>query len=242
MKIFYIILSLITVFIFVVIFIWPKKINNNYMSDQRIFLESEEEIVLPKAKITGEISLETAILNRRSIRKYQEAGLSLLQISQILWSAQGITDQEKNLRSAPSAGALYPLDVYIVILKSNEEIESGLYKYNVKTHSLLKVDNFINIEEDLRNSIGEQFFIMESSAILFIVANYEKTTSKYGEKGVSYVHIESGAVAQNIYLQATSLKLGTVMIGAFNNLLINNILNLHKNEEPLLLMPIGFLL
>ncbi len=196
----------------------------------------EDEIILPSPVKEGGISVEEALFRRRSIRSYSDKGLTTEEISQILWSAQGITDISGK-RTAPSAGALYPLEVYIFIRKG-EGIKSGLYNYNPEGHKLSIVSNE-DISENLAKAALNQSFIKEASAALIVSAFFKKTTDRYGERGIQYVYIEAGHLSQNVYLQAESLNLLTVAVGAFNEEDIKEIVKMEEKETPIYIMPIG---
>jgi SagB-type dehydrogenase family enzyme len=195
-------------------------------------------ISLPDPRLRGEVSLEEAILERRSKREFDRSPLTLDQVSQILWAAQGITE-EGGLRAAPSAGALYPLDVYLVAGRDAVEgLTEGVYHYLPQGHSLERV-----LERDVRRDLArysvEQMFIADAPVTLVITAEYERTTQKYGERGVRYVHMEAGHAAENVYLQAEALGLGTVAVGAFGDTRVAQLLDLPSAYEPLYVMPIA---
>jgi len=195
-------------------------------------------ISLPDPRLKGEMSLEEAILKRRSRRDFGDSPLTLGEVSQILWAAQGITD-ETGLRAAPSAGALYPLDLYLVVGERGvEELEEGVYHYLPQSHSLQ-----LTLAGDVRRTLArisvQQMFIAEAPLTLLITAEYERTTGKYGDRGLRYVHMEAGHVGQNVYLQAEALGLGTVTIGAFQDEEISKALSLPRGYRPLYVMPIG---
>jgi SagB-type dehydrogenase family enzyme len=195
-------------------------------------------ISLPDPRLKGEMSLEEAILNRRSRRDFGDSALTLGEVSQILWAAQGITD-ETGLRAAPSAGALYPLDIYLVVGKQGlEDLEEGVYHYLPQSHSL-QLTLTGDVRQTLARLSSEQMFIAEAPVSLVITAEYERTTGKYGDRGVRYVHMEAGHVGQNVYLQAEALGLGTVTVGAFQDEEICQALNLPSAYRPLYVMPIG---
>jgi len=184
------------------------------------------------------MSLEEAILKRRSRRDFGDSPLTLGEISQILWAAQGITDKT-GLRAAPSAGALYPLDLYLVVGKQGVAgLGEGVYHYLPQSHSLEPT-----LEGDVRQTLARlsagQMFIAEAPLSLLVTAEYERTTKKYGDRGVRYVHMEAGHVGQNVYLQAEALGLGTVTIGAFQDEEISQALDLPSGHRPLYVMPIG---
>lgn len=194
-------------------------------------------IQLPEPLFDGKVSVEKALLNRRSIRDYKNEPLTLAEISQLLWAAQGITNQAQGFRSSPSAGAIYPLEVYIVA-GNVDALIPGIYKYKPQNHQLLIVKEGDKREEVYRAAL-EQSFVRDAAIVLIFSAVYKRTTEKYGERGIRYVHIEVGHAAQNVYLQAVSLDLGTVVIGAFSDSEVKKIINMPDEEEPLYIMPVG---
>ena len=199
---------------------------------------SDSEIIeLPEPKFSSINSIEEVLHKRRSIRDYLDDPLSISDISQILWAAQGITDEKYGLRTAPSAGALYPLEIYIAVSNVND-LNPGVYKYKPQNHTLKKIDGG-DKRLDISNAALQQDAIENSSAIVIISAVYERTAIKYGSRAERYAHIEVGSVGQNIYLQSLSLGLGTVMIGAFKDEALKKVLALQKNENPLAIMPLG---
>lgn len=195
-----------------------------------------KKIILPEVNYDSGVSLEQTLLNRRSIRRYRKDSIPLKEVAQLLWAAQGITSKG-NKRTAPSAGALYPLQVYLVSVRINQ-LPVGVYKYIPEDHVLLVI-----LEEDqqkeLWSAASMQASFRNSSAIVVFTGNYKKTTGKYGERGNRYVHMEVGHAAQNVYLQAVSLNLGTVFIGAFNDEQVKEVLNIPVEEEVLGIMPVG---
>lgn len=193
-------------------------------------------IKLPSPKRSGKESLESVLTKRRSVREYTNQPLTLTDVSQLLWAAQGMTNPE-GMRTTPSAGALYPLEVYL-IAGNITGLPAGTYKYKPRRHEILSIDN-----EDKRVPLTAaalgQTCIENGAAVIVLAAVYERITGKYGQRGVRYIHMEAGHAAQNIYLQAASLKLGTVVIGAFDDNQVNKILKMPKEEKPLYLMPVG---
>jgi SagB-type dehydrogenase family enzyme len=182
------------------------------------------------------MSLETAIQLRRSVRHFSRTPLDLADVGQILWSAQGIT-WGAGLRAAPSAGALYPIEVDLVAGKV-EGLEPGVYRYIPKTHSIVRRASGQKTAA-LGTAALSQSAVSEASAVLVIWAVYERTTRKYGQRGIRYVHAEAGHAAQNVCLQAVALGLGTVHIGAFDDEEVTRVIQLQENEKPLVLLPIG---
>jgi len=206
--------------------------------EKRTMQNSELDIIqLPAPNYKSTISIEETLQKRRSVREYSKEPLSLSEVSQILWAAQGITDKTYGLRTAPSAGALYPIEVYLIAANVTELTE-GIYKYDPRKHTLKEItegDKRIEIS----NAALRQDAIENSSAIVLITAIYERTSVKYGKRTERYVNIEVGHVGQNIYLQAVSLGLGTVMIGAFEDDALKKVLKLPANEFPLAIYPLG---
>ena len=193
-------------------------------------------IRLPSPKLDSEVSVEAAIARRRSVRRYANAPLTLAEVSQLLWAAQGVTEPREQFRAAPSAGATYPLETFLVAGKVTG-LESGVYRYVPRDHALRKT-----IADDVRGRLEHaswgQGMVLEAPASIVLTAIYRRTTQRYRDRGIRYVHIEIGHVGQNIYLQAESLGLATVAIGAFDDDEVRKALRLRK-EEPLYIMPVG---
>ena len=198
--------------------------------------KSPETIQLPDPRYDGEVSVEHALRMRRSVRSYKDERLNLSEISQILWSAQGITSPRR-YRTAPSAGALYPLELY-VIAGNISDLSPALYKYKPHKHALVRT-----LAGDMRSELSRaalgQRAIKKAPAVLLFCAVYERTTGKYGRRGIRYVHMEVGHAAQNVCLQAIALGLNTAVIGAFQDTHVKNIAKLADNEHPLYFLPMG---
>ena len=195
-----------------------------------------ETIKLPEPRYESEISVEEALRARRSIRDYKSEPLTLEEVSQLLWAAQGVTT-EKGSRTAPSAGALYPLEIYVAV-QNIESISGGVYKYKPHGHELAKVAEG-DKRMELYNAALKQSAVKDAAVVVVFSAVYERTAEKYGERGERYVHLETGHAAQNVYLQAISLDLGTVVIGAFDDNEVKKIMNMQDDEQPLYIMPLG---
>jgi len=195
-----------------------------------------EIIPLPKPHLTSKISLEEAMLKRRSVREYATEAITLEQLSQLLWSCQGVTSDDGR-RTAPSAGALYPLEVYAVVGRV-EQLEPGVYKYLPKRHALQRILLGDKRRELYRESL-EQEQVRDAAVDIVIAAVYERTTRKYRERGYRYVYIEVGHAGQNLCLQAESFNLGVCTVGAFNDVGVKRILELANDEEPLYILTVG---
>ncbi|MBD3304459.1 SagB/ThcOx family dehydrogenase [Candidatus Woesearchaeota archaeon] len=195
-----------------------------------------ETIKLPKPVLKSDVSVEEALKNRRSVREYKNKPLSLKDISQILWACQGITGDGK--RTAPSAGALYALEIYIAAGEANE-LDKGVYHYLPESHSLEKIK-----DRDIRKELGTaaygQEWVSQAPASLVITGIYKRITQKYRARGKQYTHLEAGHAAQNVYLQAYSLNIGTVFVGAFTDSRVQQILGVPKDHVPFAIMPLGY--
>jgi SagB-type dehydrogenase family enzyme len=193
-------------------------------------------IELSEPRFTGNISVEESLHNRRSIREYSQSALNLEEVSQLLWSAQGIT-ADNGGRTAPSAGGLYPLEVYLIV-GNVENLSPGIYRYIPQNHRLTNISN-----QDIRNELSEaalgQASVKNGAIDIIISAVYARTTGKYGDRGIRYVQMEAGHAAQNICLEATALKLGAVTIGAFDDNQVKICLSMPENESPLYIIPAG---
>jgi len=193
-------------------------------------------IKLPGPKYDSDVSLEENLAKRRSVRDYTDEQLTMEEVSQLLWAAQGMTS-DRGFRTAPSAGALYPLEVYLVA-GHVKGLTTGVYHYNPKKHELLMV-----AEGDMRSRLAAaalgQSPVNNGAVSLVFTAVYGRTTGKYGDRGIRYVLMEIGHSAQNVCLQATAMGLGSVTIGAFYDKEVGRLLNLSEEEEPLYIIPIG---
>ena len=194
---------------------------------------------LPSPERQGVMSLAEAIARRRSVRDFTAESISQAQLSQILWAAQGITDASRKSRSVPSAGATYPLEIFVACGESGVEgIGGGIYRYDIDDHSLTR-----HYDEDVRLELARaalnQEFTYQAPVDIVICALYSRTLGRYGARGERYVHMEVGHAGQNIYLQASALGLATVAVGAFDDEQVRGVLRLDKQYEPLYIMPVG---
>jgi len=198
----------------------------------------ETTIKLPSPIPRGKLSLEQAISKRRSVRRFKNDPLTLEQLSQLLWSAQGITGTGGR-RAAPSAGATYPLEIFVVLGENGlQGLAAGIYHYDVDNHSLglYQTGDF---RQKLADTALGQSFIARCPADMVICAIHPRTAYRYGRRGERYVHMEVGHVGQNISLQAVSLGLTTVMVGAFEDEEVRKVLKLEEQIKPLYIVPIG---
>jgi SagB-type dehydrogenase family enzyme len=198
--------------------------------------EAKELIKLPGPELAGEYSVEKLLQQRRSVRSYKKSSLNLTEVGQLLWSAQGVSDTQ-GLRTAPSAGALYPLEIFVVAGDVNQ-LSPGIYQYNPEEHSLLKTANG-DLRKLLQKAALNQSSIGDAAVVFVFTAIFQRSIWKYGGRGVRYVHMEVGHAGQNLFLQAEALGLGTVVIGAFNDDEVREALSLDSDIQPLSLMPVG---
>lgn len=204
-------------------------------------------IKLPSPQLKGKVSLEETILRRRSVRRYRREPLDLSQLSQILWSAQGITGT-RGFRAAPSAGATYPLEIFVFVGKRGiiaseakqppEELQAGIYHYEADSHSLsLHISG--DLRPDLARAALNEEFVVKAPVDIVICALYHRTSYRYGKRGERYVHMEVGHAGENIHLQAVALGLATVEVGAFHDEEVKKVLGVDEQIKPLYIMPVG---
>ena len=193
-------------------------------------------IKLPEPRYESNVSTEETLVKRRSVRDYTHEPLTLTEVSQLLWAAQGTTS-DGIYRAAPSAGALYPLEVYMIV-GNVEDLAAGVYQYKPKGHELVMI-----LEGDMRSRLTDaalgQGPVGNAAIDIVLTSVYDRITRKYGDRGVRYALIELGHVGQNICLQATAMDLGSVCIGAFYDEQVRALLKLPEEEAPLYIIPIG---
>lgn len=193
-------------------------------------------INLPDPLLDGNISLESALNKRRSVREYTEEPLTIDQLSQLLWAAQGITGSGSR-KTAPSAGALYPLEI-LVSADNVTGLDFGIYRYVSEDHSLLLIEYGVH-NSQLSKAGLDQSAIADAPVCIIITAVFDRITGRYGDRGINYAYVEAGHACQNVLLQAVSLNLGAVPIGAFSDRDISRILQLDNKETPIYLVPVG---
>jgi SagB-type dehydrogenase family enzyme len=200
--------------------------------------KKEPPIKLPSPISRGKISVEQAISKRRSIRRFKNEPLTLDQLSQLLWSAQGIT-ATGGRRAAPSAGATYPLEIFVVVGNNGiRTLAAGIYHYDIDNHSL-SLYQIGDFQQKLADIALGQSFIARCPVDMVICAIHPRTAYRYGHRGERYVHMEVGHVGENVALQAVALGLGTVMVGAFEDEDVRKVLKLEEQIKPLYVIPVG---
>lgn len=221
---------------FITYFVFQALHARNSMEPLTTLLSPEEriKIKLPQPIYTSSISVEEALNTRRSYRRYRNGPLTLQDISQLVWSAQGITST-RGFRTAPSAGGIYPMEVYVASYNVTD-LPVGLYHYLPAEHAL----EFF-IKGDLRERIAgvalDQASVRNGDALIIIAADFQRNTQRYGARGSQYIYMEAGHISENVYLQCVTLKLGTVSVGAFDDVQIKRVLNIPY--DTIYLMPIG---
>lgn len=202
------------------------------------YLDLPMKIKLPGPKVFGWSRIEELIEERRSVRRYTDRELTDSIISRILWAVQGISS-DHGLRTSPSAGALYPLEIHLVAGEGSG-LEPGTYRYVPEEHTLVQ-----EIEGDLREKLSKaalsQPMVKDAFVSIVISAVYPRITSKYGKRGIRYAHMEAGHAAQNVYLLGVELGIGTCAIGAFDDEEVRKVLKMPVNEDPLYILPLGYM-
>jgi SagB-type dehydrogenase family enzyme len=209
-------------------------------------IEPRARVKLPAPMLDGSVSVEKALARRRSVRQYASAPLTLQEAAQVLWAAYGITQPipegpdflRGGLRTAPSAGALYPLEIYLVA-GNVTDLKPGVYRYESATHELLLIAEG-DKRPELHDASAGQPWVKNAPAMLVYSAVYARTTGKYGDRGRErYVCMDAGHSAENVYLECAALGLGTVVLGAFYDADLKLAVGMTKTEEPLYIMPVG---
>jgi SagB-type dehydrogenase family enzyme len=201
--------------------------------------QGAEAIKLPPPVKTGGMPLAEALEVRRTVRHFAARPLDLLQISQLLWGGDGTSDP-RGLRTSPSAGATYPLDLCLVVGERGvKDLPAGVYRYQVAAHALT-----LAAPGDARAAVARaslhQSWMAEAPVMVVITGEYRRCTARYGERGIRYTHMEAGNVSQNLSLVAEALGLGAGIVGAFEDKALAQVLKLPPAHEPLLVIPVGY--
>lgn len=193
-------------------------------------------VELPKPALDGRHTVERVLQERRSIREYDDRPLPTRHLAQLLWAAQGVTGPGGE-RTAPSAGAFYPLEAHVAVGRVIA-LPAGLYRYEPQRHALHAGERGDRLRVIAAATLG-QSWIENAGAVIVLAAVYGRTTATYGERGRQFVHMEAGHAAQNVYLQATALGVGTVVVGTFDDAALKEAMEMRPDEEPICLMPLG---
>ncbi len=198
-----------------------------------------ELVKLPPPALKGAVSVEAALKARRTVRSFASRSLDLAQVSQLLWATQGISDP-RGLRTAPSAGATYPLEIYLVAgNRSVSSLAPGVYRYRPGEHALE-----LTLKGDQRSRVAQaslnQSWMATAPVMVVLGAEYSRCTKRYGQRGVMYTHMEIGHAGENLFLQSEALGLGAGIVGAFEDQNLHQALGLPPEHAPLLVMPVGY--
>jgi SagB-type dehydrogenase family enzyme len=198
-----------------------------------------EAIKLPAPATKGTVSVEEALQNRRSTRKFANRSLELAQISQLLWAGDGINNPQGK-RTAPSGRAAYPIDLYLVAGERGvTNLAPGVYRYVVADQALEPVAKG-EFRPAVAKACNSQAWMTEAPVILVISGDYKRSEAKNGEQGTLFTHLEAGLIAQNIFLQAGALGLGAGIAGGMNDKALGQALKLPQADIPFLAMPVGY--
>jgi SagB-type dehydrogenase family enzyme len=191
---------------------------------------------LPRVAPSRDATLASLLEQRHSVREFSDRSLELAEVAQVLWAAMGL-NRPDGRRTVPSAGALFPLDVYVVA-GDVRGLAPGVYRYVPHEHALEPTAAGDRRTPLVRAALRQEW-AARAPAIVVVTAEYERTTVKYGDRGVRYAHMEVGGVAQNVYLQCAALNLGTTFVGAFDDEKVGAVLELPAAHRPLALLPVG---
>ena len=216
--------------------VWPQSTTTS--NGQRTVIST---VHLPSPILEGNVSVEQAIQNRRSVRHYANESITLQDVSQLMWAAQGITDKANNLRSVPSGGQVYPLEVYIIVGKDGVTgLGEGIYQYNPYNNTLEKTSGN-DARSDLSQAANGQAWVNEAPVDIVITGDYNKMVAKYKDETLCtrFVNLEAGHAGENIYLEAEARGLVTVALGSFKDDQVHKVLGLPNNENTIYIYPVG---
>lgn len=198
-----------------------------------------EVVKLPAPAYKGAMSVEEALKQRRTVRRFANRGLDLKQVGQLLWGADGVSDP-RGYRTAASAGATFPMEIYLVVGERGvSKLAAGVYRYRPEDHAL-ELTSKGDMRQGVVRAALHQTWMAEAPIMVIIAAEFRRCTARYGQRGIIYTHIEAGHVGTNVFLQAEALGLGAGIVGAFEDKGLAQTLRLPGNHEPLLVMPVGY--
>ena len=188
-------------------------------------------IELPKMAAEGAYPVEKALSTRRSVREFTGEELGIEAVSKLLWAAQGVTENRYGLRTAPSAGATYPLELYVATA-------AYLARYDPARHDLtLTIDG--DVRPELARAALRQPWVEQAPAVFVFAAVVSRTAVRYGERAERYVTIEVGSASENLMLEAVALGLGSVAVGAYDDVAVKRVLRLPEDQKAYLIVPVG---
>jgi SagB-type dehydrogenase family enzyme len=197
---------------------------------------NSKKIKLNKPNILTKKCLNDVLMNRKSIRDFSEKSVNIQELSYLLWASTGIQRKEfgYDYRTAPSAGALYPIETYLII-NNVEDMPKGVYHYLIKDHSLeeLKLGGYYF---EIAKATLDQEMCATAGIVFIWTAIFNRSKCKYGQRAYRYIYLDAGHIAQNLILASTSLNLGSCPIAAFYDEEVNNIICVDGVEESVLYM------
>lgn len=201
-------------------------------------ISSGKDIKLPAPALKGLVSVEESIYSRRSVRSYSSEALTLEQVSQLLWAGQGITGKRFR-RAAPSAGALYPLEIYLAVKSDGVNgLDAGAYRYIPSSHALSETRE-TETNGLIASAAYTQMWMSQAPVMVIVAADFSRTQAKYGGRGTRYVYIEAGLAAENLMLQAQALGLSSCPVGAFKDRELNDLAGIPDSQQALLIITVG---
>jgi SagB-type dehydrogenase family enzyme len=201
--------------------------------------QAAEALKLPAPVYQGTVSVEAALKQRRSVRHFSSRSLDLKQISQLLWAADGVNDP-RGLRTAPSAGATHPLELYLVVGERGvTDLAPGIYHYRPKEQDLELLQKG-EARPAIVKACHSQAWMLEAPVMVVIAGDFSRCTAKFGDRGIGYTHNEAGFAAQNLFLEAGALGLAAGIAGGFEDQALGQALKLPATQTPLLVLPVGY--
>lgn len=202
-----------------------------------------KKILLEKPQVISKLAFDEIIKKRKSIRDFSDKPISLNQLSYLLWASTGIQRKEYGyeFRTAPSAGALYPIETYLVV-NSVEGISAGIYHYSIKDHNLeqLKIGDFSN---EIALAALDQVMCEYASVVFIWTAIFNRSKWKYDQRAYRYIYLDCGHIAENLALAATNINLGSCQIGALYDDEVNDIISVDGiNESTIYMSVVGNLI
>jgi len=202
------------------------------LGQRRTRISPQNIIQLTDPNLTGKLTFEEALAKRRSVREFSSEALKRSQIGQLAWAGQGVTDSQRGLRTAPSAGAMYPIELFFATAE-------GVYAYRPTEHSLLQTS-----QQDIRSNLARATATPEpvigAGCAIIVTGSSRKLASRFGSKSRTYVALEAGHVAQNIQLQAVCLGLGSVTVGGLDTAAVRKVCRMSRDTEPLYVICVGY--
>ena len=186
----------------------------------------------------GSTSIDEALKRRKSIRQFSTKSLNEKQLSYLLWASTGVQRQEgeHEFRTAPSAGALYPIETYLVV-SSVEDIPQGVYHYSIGSHALEEL-NAGDFRRAITIAAMGQRMCMEATVVFIWTAIFQRSKWKYGQRAYRYVYLDAGHIAENLALSATSIGIGSCHIAAIFDDEVNEILGVDGSDESAIYMTV----